>query len=172
MTPAARVANALAADLARKGVTVHLVTPMPALAGWMGNTLEWLRENTEQGDTRVLNFYLPDGGLWASPISERDSVYLPPLPYGQSDLISIDTPDFEAFWRDPANSDFRDDLIDAGITHVFVPQILSEEVDLNALWRFGTEFDFTPDSRFADADYLEEVYSEDGAVIYAVRGGS
>lgn len=136
------------------------------------HALEWLRENTEQGDTRVLNFYLPDGGLWASPISERDSVYLPPLPYGQSDLISIDTPDFEAFWRDPANSDFRDDLIDAGITHVFVPQILSEEVDLNALWRFGTEFDFTPDSRFADADYLEEVYSEDGAVIYAVRGGS
>jgi dimethylamine/trimethylamine dehydrogenase len=34
------MANALAADLARKGVAVHLVTPMPALAAWMGNTLE------------------------------------------------------------------------------------------------------------------------------------
>ena len=34
------MANALAADLARKGMDVHLVTPMPALAGWMGNTLE------------------------------------------------------------------------------------------------------------------------------------
>lgn len=34
------MANALAVDLARKGHQVHIVSPMPALAGWMGNTLE------------------------------------------------------------------------------------------------------------------------------------
>ncbi|MCE8522698.1 FAD-dependent oxidoreductase [Ruegeria pomeroyi] len=34
------MANALAANLAAKGHEVHIVTPMPTLAGWMGNTLE------------------------------------------------------------------------------------------------------------------------------------
>lgn len=34
------MANALAVDLAEKGHEVHIVTPLPTLAGWMGNTLE------------------------------------------------------------------------------------------------------------------------------------
>ena len=34
------MANALAADLAAKGHAVHLVSPMPSMAGWLGNTLE------------------------------------------------------------------------------------------------------------------------------------
>ncbi|WP_170763825.1 FAD-dependent oxidoreductase [Ruegeria lacuscaerulensis] len=37
------MANALAVDLATKGHEVHIVTPMAALAGWMGNTLEQSR---------------------------------------------------------------------------------------------------------------------------------
>ncbi|MEQ8674669.1 MAG: hypothetical protein RLP44_16255 [Aggregatilineales bacterium] len=144
----------------------------PALASSADvRALEWLRENTEQDGTRVLNFYLPDGGAWAGVISERDSVYLPPLPYSQVVFVdSNDAPDFEAFWQDPANESYADDLRDAGITHVFVPEILSADVDLNSLWRFGAEVDFTPRSSFADAEYLEAIYAEDGAVIYAVRG--
>ncbi len=34
------MANSLAVDLALKGHDVTIVTPMPTLAGWMGNTLE------------------------------------------------------------------------------------------------------------------------------------
>ncbi|MBU2983157.1 FAD-dependent oxidoreductase [Lentibacter algarum] len=34
------MASALAVDLAEKGHEVHLVTPLPTLSGWMGNTLE------------------------------------------------------------------------------------------------------------------------------------
>ncbi|MEM6462638.1 MAG: FAD-dependent oxidoreductase [Pseudomonadota bacterium] len=34
------MANALAVGLAAQGHEVHIVTPLPALAGWMGNTLE------------------------------------------------------------------------------------------------------------------------------------
>ncbi|MFV1566692.1 FAD-dependent oxidoreductase [Phaeobacter sp. JH20_10] len=34
------MANALAVDLAAKGHEVRIVTPLPSLAGWMGNTLE------------------------------------------------------------------------------------------------------------------------------------
>lgn len=34
------MANALAVDLAAKGHEIHIVTPLPSLAGWMGNTLE------------------------------------------------------------------------------------------------------------------------------------
>jgi dimethylamine/trimethylamine dehydrogenase len=32
--------NALALELANRGLEVHIVTPLPSLAGWMGNTLE------------------------------------------------------------------------------------------------------------------------------------
>jgi len=34
------MANALAAGLAGRGHKIHIVTPLPSLAGWMGNTLE------------------------------------------------------------------------------------------------------------------------------------
>ena len=34
------IANAMAIDLAHDGHQVHIVTPLPTLAGWLGNTLE------------------------------------------------------------------------------------------------------------------------------------
>ncbi len=37
------MANTLAVDLARKGHDVHVVSPMPTMAGWLGNTLEYPR---------------------------------------------------------------------------------------------------------------------------------
>jgi len=52
------MANALAADLAGKGHKVHLVTPMPTLAGWMAMTLEQPRviaEMLEVGVTMHVN---------------------------------------------------------------------------------------------------------------------
>ncbi len=113
----------------------------------------------------ILNPFMGDSGIWAAVVSEQQSIYLPPLPYGQSDQLDI--PDFGDFWDSPTDSVWGDELRDAGVTHVFVPEILSAGVDLDALWRFGAPFTFAPID-LELVDYLALLHEVGEARLYAV----
>lgn len=124
--------------------------------------MTWLNDNTEPDSTRVLNFY--DEADWVPVVSNRDSVYYPALPTQRRE----ETPEqsaLAAFWRDPTESENR--LRDAGITHIIVPQALVEPTA--DLWRFGAEIEFTLTVSLDEVDYLERVFVQNGAAVYALR---
>ena len=136
--------------------------------------LEWLRDHSA-ADARLLNFPAPHEGEWAALIAERDAVYYRWQPFFRGTEASLAEQDaFRAFWRDPAAPEHEAQLRAAGITHVVLPQIVSRP-DLQAeLFRWREPFAWAPEwqmaSDLADAPYLELVFEQRGARVYALVG--
>jgi len=142
------------------------------------DAMEWLYENTTFEDTFVVNTYLD--GNWVPVVSERETVYIPLVPYTQRntplllshniDSATIGIQAIHLFWHTPDTDDMVQQLRDVGITHVIVPQIMSNPDSYDSAWRWDEPptSDIIAD-RLQNTDYLELVYENDGAQVYAVR---
>ena len=134
--------------------------------------LEWLRDHSA-ADARLLNYPAPHEGEWAALIAERDAVYYRWQPFFRGTAASLAEQEaFLAFWRDPAAAEHEALLRAAGISHVVLPQIVSHP-DLQEgmfRWRepFAMEWQLASDP--ADAPYLELVFEQRGARVYALVG--
>ncbi len=132
--------------------------------------MEWIRANTPP-DARILNHPGPHEGDWAAVISERDAVYFRPQPF----FVGTDTADAEqarllAFWRDPVADSNRALLAESGIDYVLVPQIVTDPASMESMYRWRAPLS-APEilhKRVAEAVYLELVFEQDGAQVYAV----
>lgn len=135
------------------------------------DALYWLKNNTPT-ESVILNFPTSPETDWTSIISERKSVYFPILPYAFNTTDTIATAQaLEAFWRNPSDPASADLLRQYGITHVFVPEIITNRASFDNAWRWETPpaWSFEMTSSVADAPYLERVFGEDNtAQVYAV----
>ncbi len=133
------------------------------------DALYWLKNNTP-AESVILNFPTSPETDWTAIISERESVYFPILPYAFNTADNIATGRaLEAFWRNPAAPANADLLRQYGITHVFVPEIITNRASFDSAWRWETPpaWSFEMASSVADAPYLERVYGEDNtAQVY------
>ena len=138
--------------------------------------MTWLRENTPP-DARVLNFPGSEAGSswegdWAAVISERDSVYYRAQPFFRGDEASqAEQERLRAFWLDPADPAQEAALIEAGIDYVLVPQIVAAPESFAQAWRWHEPdaWKLPMASAVAEAAYLEPVFEQDGAQVYALR---
>ena len=93
------MANALAADLAAKGHDVHIVTPMPSLSAWSGNTLEQPRVVAEMLDAGITMHPNTTAARWqdgALEVVRSDTgEKLPPIKGGNLLAVTIRTPNVE-----------------------------------------------------------------------------
>ena len=136
--------------------------------------LEWLRDHSA-ADARLLNFPAPQEGEWAPLIAERDAVYYRWQPFFRGDEASrAEQVSFRAFWRDPAAAEHEAQLRAAGITHVVLPQIVARPDLHTEMYRWREPFAWAPEwqmaSDLADAPYLQLVYDQRGARVYALVG--
>ncbi|MBI5666812.1 MAG: hypothetical protein HZC41_02295 [Chloroflexi bacterium] len=137
--------------------------------------MDWLRENTPP-DARVLNFpgTLKDNSHesdWVPVIAERDSVYYRWQPFFRGNEASLAEQErLRAFWHDPADPANAALLRDAGIDYVIVPQLVTDPASIQTMFRWGEPFtdDVEMRSRVADAPYLQRVFADAGAEVYAV----
>ncbi len=138
--------------------------------------MTWLRENTEP-DVRVLNFPgtaydNSHEGDWVPVISERDSVYYRWQPFFHGTEASLAEQDrLRAFWENPADPANAALLADAGIDYVIVPQSVGNPASVETAWRWQppAAWDFPMQSSVADAPYLDRVFEDDGAQVYALQ---
>lgn len=138
--------------------------------------MTWLRENAPV-DARVLNFPGSEAdssweGDWAAVISERDSVHYRWQPFfrGAEDSLA-EQARLRSFWRDPADPAHETLLREAGIDYVLVPQVVAAPQSFARAWRWHE-----PDawalpmaSPVAQAAWLELVFEQDGAQVYALK---
>jgi hypothetical protein len=134
--------------------------------------LNWIKTNSPT-EAVILNFPTSPETDWTATIAEREAVYFPNLPYAfnMDESKTIQTA-LEAFWRNPSDTTNADLLAQYGITHVFVPEIISNRASFDTAWRWGTPlaWEFEMNSDVADATYLEQVYGTDSsAQVYVLK---
>lgn len=140
--------------------------------------MQWLKQNTP-ADTLILNHPGPHEADWAPVIAERETIYFRPQPFfrddgsgevGTVDAFSPRQEQMLAFWRDPADAENSALLTEAGIDYVLVPQVIGNPDSFATMYRWRTPFtDALPmQSCVCDADYLDLVFDEDGAQVYAL----
>ncbi|MBE0691418.1 MAG: hypothetical protein IH587_14970, partial [Anaerolineae bacterium] len=144
------------------------------------DAMEWLKQNTPP-DTLILNHPGPHEADWAPVIAERETIYFRPQPFFQDDgsgeVGSVDTfsplqEQMLAFWRDPADPANADLLAQASVDYVLVPQVVGNPDSFATMYRWRAPFtEARPmQSCVCDAPYLELVFDEDGAQVYALAG--
>lgn len=128
------------------------------------DVLGWIKENTAFDDTRILNVPTNEG-QWVVVVTERDTVFSPTLQISEDDEPLLD------FWESPASPENADILREAGITHVVIPQIVGNPESHESAWRWDDASSDNSDimTQIAEADFLELLYENDGAQVYAVR---
>ncbi len=135
--------------------------------------MEWIKANAP-ADARVLNTPLPHEGDWVPVISERDSIYFRPQPFFRgTEAVESEQQSMLAFWQNPADPANAELLRAANVSYVIVPQIITNpnSIETAVRWRLPLTEGFAPmQSSVADAPYLELVFEQDGAQVYAVRG--
>jgi hypothetical protein len=132
--------------------------------------MDWLRTNTPT-DARVLNHPGPHEADWVPVISERDSVYYRPQPFFQgTEASAAEQETLLAFWENPADTANATLLSEAGIDYVIVPQIVTNPASMEAMFRWRPPFtdQVTMQSAVSDAPYLDLVFDQNGAQVYAV----
>lgn len=132
--------------------------------------MEWLRANAP-ADARILNHPGPHEADWVPVISERDSVYYRPQPFFRgSEASAAEQQTLLAFWEDPADSANAALLAEAGINYVIVPQIVTSPASMASMFRWRPPFtdSVMMQSQVADAPYLELVFDQNGAQVYAL----
>jgi hypothetical protein len=138
--------------------------------------MEWLRHNTPP-EARILNFpgTLKDNsheGDWVPVIAERDSVFYRWQPFFRNNEASMEEQDrLRVFWEDPANPANAELLAAAGIDYVIIPQIISKPDSMDTMFRWRAPNDIIEmQSTLAEAPFLELVFEQDGAEVYAFSG--
>lgn len=138
--------------------------------------MEWLRHNTP-AESRILNFpgTLKDNsheGDWVAVIAERDSVFYRWQPFFRNNEASLEEQDrLRVFWEDPTNPANEELLAAAGIDFVIIPQIISKPDSIDTMFRWRAPNDIIEmQSTLAEAPFLELVFEQDGAEVYAFRG--
>ncbi|MCC6803530.1 MAG: hypothetical protein IT319_11655 [Anaerolineae bacterium] len=132
--------------------------------------MEWIKANTPE-DARVLNYPVAHEGDWVPVISERDSVYFRPQPFFHgTESVEAEQQAMLAFWQNPADPANADLLRAANIGYVIVPQIVANPNSIETMvrWRVPVE-EVAMQSPVSDAPYLELVFEQDGAAVWAVR---
>lgn len=132
--------------------------------------MEWIKANAPE-DARVLNYPVAHEGDWVPVISERDSVYFRPQPFFQGTAdADAEQVRMLAFWHNPADPANADLLRAAGIGYVIVPQIVANPNSIETMvrWRVPVET-VEMQSAVSDAPYLEQVFEQDGASVWAVK---
>ena len=123
--------------------------------------MRWIESETEP-DARLLNH--PEEGIWAAVIAERDAIWYTARGV---DTRSEDRAALAAFWADPAG-DHEAMLREAGVTHILVPQSLSNPEAVAEL-RWGDAPPVVDVAALDELDYLVMRFSVDGAAVYALR---
>lgn len=134
--------------------------------------MNWLRQNTP-ADARILNHPGPHEADWVPVIAEREAVYFRWQPFfSGTETVEAEQAQMMAFWRDPADPANEALLREAGISHVIVPQIVTDPASFASMWRWNPAT-FTDHIEAAstpgDAPYLELVFDEQGARVYQLR---
>ena len=136
--------------------------------------MQWLRQNAPT-DALILNHPGPQEGDWAPVIAQRNTVYFRPQPFfintGQAERMQTD---LSAFWRNPSDPANILLLAHYGVNYVLVPQIVTRPETLQLV---GADiFRWRPPSpgtilnvHLEALPYLELVYDDGGAQVYAVR---
>lgn len=131
--------------------------------------MTWLRQNTPP-DARILNHPGPHEADWVPVIAERETIYFRPQPFFTgTEAVTAEQERLMAFWRNPADPAHADLLREAGISHVIVPQIVTDPASIATMWRWNEAAFvgwYDPASTVADAPYLELVFDELGARVY------
>ncbi len=132
--------------------------------------MEWIKANAPE-DARVLNYPAPHEGDWVPVISERDSVYFRPQPFFQgTEGVEAEQARLLAFWQNPADPANAALLRGDKISYVIVPQIVTNPASIETMVRWRAPLDpVTMQSAVSDASYLEMVFEQDGAQVWAVR---
>jgi hypothetical protein len=132
--------------------------------------MEWIKANAPP-DARVLNYPTPHEGDWVPVISERDSVYFRPQPFFRgTEQAEAEQARMLAFWENPANPANADLLRQSSIDYVIIPQIVvnPNSIETMVRWRIPLEL-VQAQSTISDAPYLEQVFEQDGAQVWAVK---
>ncbi len=132
--------------------------------------MDWIKANTPE-DARILNYPAPHEGDWVPVISERDSVYFRPQPFFEGTAqAEAEQQAMRAFWENPADPANAALLRDAHISYVIVPQIVGNPASFETMLRWHPPLDdVTMQSQVSAAPYLEQVFADDGAAVYAVK---
>ncbi len=138
------------------------------------SAMEWLQKNAPT-DALILNHPGPQEGDWAPVIVQRNTVYFRPQPFfintAQTEHMQTD---LLAFWRNPANPTNILLLARYRVNYVLVPQIVARPDTLNLIgadifrWRPPSS-DAILDVHLEAVPYLQLVYDDSGAQVYAVR---
>lgn len=138
--------------------------------------MQWIKQNTP-ADARVLNFpgTQKDNSHesdWVPVIAERDTIYYRWQPFFRNNEASLAEQDrLRAFWEDPANPAQADLLRSAKIQYVIVPQLVTNPISIDTMFRWNTPFTSLIQMRSAvsAAPYLQLVFDSNGAQVYEVK---
>jgi len=135
------------------------------------DAMHWLRDHTP-ADARILNhpgLYEAD---WAPVIAERDTIYFRMQPFFKGTTqVEAEQEALRAVWRDPADPANLDLLRAAGVSYVLLPQVFGNPASLDDMVRWQAPLPDTAaylQTLLDRAPYLELVYDQDGAQVYAV----
>ena len=119
----------------------------------------------------MLNYPAPHEGDWVPVISERDSVYFRPQPFFRgTEAVEAEQAALLAFWRNPADPANADLLRQHNIRYVIVPQLIANPASIETMvrWRVPLET-VEAQSQVSAAPYLEQVFEQNGASVWAVK---
>ena len=131
--------------------------------------MRWLKENTPPF-ARILNYGTNHEADWAPIIAERDTVFYRPQMFFRGAEASLAEQDaLRGFWADPADLAWAEALAARGVDYVLVPQIIANPGAAATMFRWRAPYVIEARSTPADAPYLELVFDDAGAQVYAVR---
>lgn len=129
--------------------------------------MNWIAENTPE-DARILN-YPTEEGIWAAAITARPVVYPPPSANTLIPTLPDDAQLLSAFWADPVSTQGEQALRRAGVDYVLVPQALDDPTVYSGQYRFTPLQRIDGRTHPRNADYLEVVFEQDGAMVLALQ---
>ena len=131
--------------------------------------MQWIKAHTPP-DARIMNYGTDHEADWAPVIAERDTVFYRPQMFFAGDEDSLAEQEaLRPFWADPADPAWAEDLAAHGVSYVLVPQVIANPDAIERMFRWRAPYVIEATSTPADAPYLELVFDQDGARVYALR---
>lgn len=137
--------------------------------------LAYLRQNTPADGTLILNYPLGFEGHWVMVISEREAVVFRDQPFFHgAEPYYARMEQLETLYFDLAQPGAYEAIREHGITHVFIPQIVTyperyDDVADTIRWRWPEQYWQPLLYDPAQVEWLTLAYEAGGARVYAVR---